>query len=126
MNVINSQSALLCNFEVFQLMKDIQNGKNGFQKPGGEAKNLSIIAKETVSYLENTACKDQTAESIAELKKNLNQFKLTNAEKLQIVNLLPQSAVEVQLIVEECEERMSIEDIENLITVVNRFVAPNS
>lgn len=33
---------------------------------------------------------------------------------------MPQTAVEIQLIVEECEERMSVEDIDELIEIISK------
>jgi hypothetical protein len=40
---------------------------------------------------------------------------LTKTEKLQIINLVPRSLVEFYLIVEECEERFSDDQIEEIL-----------
>jgi len=49
-------------------------------------------------------------------------FGLTRAEVLQVINLAPCSAVEVHLIVDECEERLSEEQVTQLLEVVSRHL----
>ena len=70
-------------------------------------------------YLKETPCSTQSPESIKNLMEALEPFKLTKAEKLQLLNLRPCSLVELQLIVEELDERLkSEEDIEKLLQVL--------
>jgi DNA-directed RNA polymerase subunit F len=47
---------------------------------------------------------------------------LTRAELVQVINLAPASAVEVHLIVEDCEERLNEQQVEQLIAVVARHL----
>jgi hypothetical protein len=49
---------------------------------------------------------------------SLQPLGLTRAEVLQVVNLSPCSEVEVHLIVEECEERLSEEQVTQLLQIV--------
>lgn len=69
--------------------------------------------------MQETPCKNQSAETIKNLMESLLPFNLTKAEKLQLLNLRPSSLVELQLIVEELDERLkSEEEIENLLSVL--------
>ena len=70
-------------------------------------------------YLKDTACSSQSPEAVKNLMEALEPFKLTKAEKLQLLNLRPCSLVELQLIVEELDERLKTEeDIEHLLLVI--------
>lgn len=50
-------------------------------------------------------------------------FGLTNAEVLQLLNLRPDSESEIPLIVEQCEERLSVEQIEALLSCLTETFA---
>lgn len=49
-------------------------------------------------------------------------FALTRAELLQVINLAPCSEVEVHLIVEECEERLTQQQVTQLMEVVAKHL----
>lgn len=46
------------------------------------------------------------------------------AEILQLINLVPTSAVEIHLIVESCEERLSGERVEELLGLIAQQLRP--
>jgi len=115
MEVKNAKAAMLSNFEALSLLNEIQKG-HGKQKKMHT--NLATVSYEIVQYLENTACAKQTPEVIANFMKAIEEYKLTKAEKLQFVNLRPATAVEIQLIVEESEERLTEAQIYQLLQLV--------
>ena len=70
-------------------------------------------------YLKETPCNNQSQETIKIVMEALKPFNLTKAEKLQLLNLKPCSLVELQLIVEELDERLkSEEEIEKLLLIL--------
>jgi DNA-directed RNA polymerase subunit F len=118
MQVINDNSAVLSNYEVFSLLQDIQSGSNGQRKPGNGQQQLATITYETVKYLESTPAAQQSPEVIERFSTALKPFGLTKAEHLQLLNHRPTSDIEIQLLVEESEERLSEEELYQLIEVV--------
>lgn len=118
MEVVNESAALLSNYEVLTLLEDINEGKNGHKKPNNQQQNLATVCYETLKYLEKTPCKQQSSEAIQQLCKRLEPFRLTKAEKLQLLNQRPTTAVEIQLLIEESEERLSEDQTEQLLGII--------
>ncbi|KAK9536468.1 hypothetical protein VZT92_006244 [Zoarces viviparus] len=116
MEVKNANAAMLSNYEVFKLLTDLKEQR----KDSGKSKqqNLNTITFETLKYLSKTPCSRQTPGIVKEFLTTMMPHKLTKAEKLQLLNHRPQTAVEIQLMVEESEERLSEEQIEELIHTV--------
>ncbi|KAH9504194.1 hypothetical protein Btru_065272 [Bulinus truncatus] len=117
MEVKNDNYAMLSNFEVLGLLRDIQAGR-GQKKPNKYQTNLATITYETIKSLENWPCAHHNSEGLTQVMKALTPFKLTPAEKLQLINLRPSTAVEIQLIVEESEERLTEAQIEELLDLI--------
>uniref|UniRef100_A0A669DZ91 DNA-directed RNA polymerase III subunit RPC9 n=1 Tax=Oreochromis niloticus TaxID=8128 RepID=A0A669DZ91_ORENI len=86
-----------------------------FQKHGH---SLVCPSTQTLKYLSKMPCSRQSPEIVKEFLTTMVPHKLTKAEKLQLLNHRPLTAVEIQLLVEESEERLSEEQIEELIQTV--------
>lgn len=117
MEVESENHGMLSNFEVLGLLRDIQAGR-GQKKPNKYQTNLATITYETIKCLENWPCAHHSSDGITSAMKALTPFKLTPAEKLQLINLRPSTAVEIQLIVEESEERLTETQIEALLDLL--------
>ncbi|XP_076066695.1 RNA polymerase III subunit I isoform X1 [Oratosquilla oratoria] len=123
MEVINSKSAVLSNFEVYSLLQDLsQRDSKGPRSLTKTQMHLANIAFDTLKYLEKTACRSQNPEVIHAFLNALKDYKLTKAEKLQLLNLRPTTPVHMQLIIEDSEERLSEEQVEELLDIVQRYL----
>ncbi|KZT12174.1 uncharacterized protein LAESUDRAFT_754661 [Laetiporus sulphureus 93-53] len=141
MEVLNQRAALLSNYEVLTLLRELEsdhlartktalrikkeeelagNHAAKYQVPSDEiCENLRTIEVEGIQYLsadyQPTAA--QSEAGITQLTRSLSAYDLTKAEKLQIVNLAPVEPVELYVIVEELEDRLG-EQMDDILTTV--------
>ena len=118
MEIVKVNSALLSNCEVLNILNDVKTKDN---KKDLEP-NARTIVYETSQYLNQFVISKQNTKVISEFVKAVSKFGLTEAEKLQLINLRPTTPVEVQLIVEESEERLTEEQVESLIEIIERIL----
>ncbi|XP_014681313.1 PREDICTED: DNA-directed RNA polymerase III subunit RPC9-like isoform X2 [Priapulus caudatus] len=118
MEVKSENTLLLSNYEVYSLLKELQSSEKGGKKMRKLQKHLATISYETIKYLEKTPCSQQDAQLVRAFLTAVQPFRLTKAEKLQLLNQRPTTAVEIQLLIEESEERLSEQEIEQLLTIV--------
>ncbi|KAI8096633.1 RNA polymerase II [Halteromyces radiatus] len=121
MIIKNARSALISNFEVYSLLQE----RNDYQKqvlanqPNVEyPEHLRTIQFEVIEYLKGTPTSTQSVDQVKNFLDQLQPYSLTLGEKLQILNLRPRSAVEIYLLIEECEERFNEEDLENMLSII--------
>lgn len=141
MEILNSRAALLSNYEVYNLLRELESDhlarsktalriKKEEEAAGNSAiksqllsedvcENLRTIEVEAIQYLsadyQPTAL--QSEAGITQLTHSLAAYELTKAEKLQIVNLAPTEPVELYVVVEELEDRFG-EKMDEILNVV--------
>ena len=77
---------MLTNFEVHEVIKDTLNVKRGAKRDP----NLTKMLKATAKHFENNeAIAASSAENLAKVGEICNQYKLTKAETLQLINMRP-------------------------------------
>ena len=122
MEVLNERAAMVSNYEVFSLLQEKMEESNKKQNRKNRQENLATISYEVMKYLEKTPCKLQNEDVIKQFLLDVAPFNLTKGEKLQLLNLRPSTPVEIQLIVEESEERLRTdEELEQLIEIVAKI-----
>lgn len=140
MEVLNKNVGFLSNCEVNELLKQTkqdltvkltkkkqQQAQNSADSAAVDPANINIdkhlptIVYESLRYLEKTPCVNQTPELVKQFLQKLkeSEFKLTKVERLQIINHHPKTAVELQVLIEDAEERFTIEQIDKLLDFIN-------
>ncbi|KAG6861008.1 hypothetical protein C0995_005028 [Termitomyces sp. Mi166 len=143
MEVVNARAALLSNYEVLALLRELESDHLARAKTAlrvkkeeeaaglpprlsggdtifGEAsENLRTVEVEAIQYLsaDYLPTTRQSPEGITKLVKDLALYELTKAEKLQVVNLAPTMPVELYVVVEELEDRLG-DHMEEILTHV--------
>ncbi|KAI5960033.1 hypothetical protein KGF57_001977 [Candida theae] len=84
--------------------------------------NLEVVTRDVLRFMEKNAEITQVdTDNFKQLMSFLNQFELMKVEKLQIVNCLPRSLVVLYLLIEECEERFSVDVCEGIVGRINEL-----
>lgn len=118
MEVLKECSAYLSNYEVLDMLQNIKANKKQKMKQN----QLATITYQTIRYLEETSCKRQSPERIKDFLKAVESYKLTKCEKLTLLNVCPKTPLEIQLIVEDSEDRLSDEEVESLLQVIANYL----
>ncbi|KAA0203858.1 hypothetical protein HAZT_HAZT006749 [Hyalella azteca] len=129
MEVLNSNVALLSNYEVLEVLHEVRSAQDseGSKKSVSKLRtNLANITYDVEKYLQGTACSSQSPEVIRNFLIATRSLKITKIEKLQILNLRPTSIVELQLILEEVEERFSEEEMQEMTNLIQELLPPTS
>ncbi|KZT28731.1 hypothetical protein NEOLEDRAFT_1154264 [Neolentinus lepideus HHB14362 ss-1] len=149
MEVVNPRSSLLSNYEVLNLLRELESDHLAKTKTALRIKkeeeasgkpvtgattiedeiceNLRTVEVEAIQYLTGDfqPIAAQSDAGITKLVQNLEPYGFTKAEKLQIVNLAPTEPVELYVIVEELEDRLG-ERMEEVLSHVRASLDPDA
>lgn len=119
MEVIEGKEKMLSNYEVLTILKEVKESTKNDKSTTN--KNLATIAYETINYLEGLQhYNDLKDENVLDYLGEMKKFNLTKLERLQILNQRPTSMVELQILIEENEERFSEEAMEIMLDIVRK------
>jgi hypothetical protein len=92
-------------------------------------KHLPTIVYESLRYLEKTPCVVQNETVVNNFLANCQQkqdiFKLTKLEKLQLLNQRPTTNPELQVLIEDNEERLTLEQLDELLEFTIQNIPDN-
>lgn len=98
------------------------------RKKGKNMKHRDGIEQAVVEYLEATRCvrvrrRDELLSVLQSRKKRkrMTGFALTEAESIQVVNSMPTEPVEIHLLVEDLQARMTEKQQEDLLNTINSY-----
>ena len=118
MEVLEGQEKMLSNYEVLKILRNVKESSKN-TKLGN--KNLATITYETINYLESLKHYNELRdEHVIDYLEEMKRFNLTKLEKLQILNQRPKSMVELQVLIEENEERFSEEAMDMMLDIVRK------
>ncbi|KAJ1984569.1 hypothetical protein H4R33_004323 [Dimargaris cristalligena] len=121
MKIEKAFGPLLSNYEVLALLKEQETYQKTQSKLDPIAtSNLLTVQFETLKFLNESPASVQTPDALQQYMEAMKDWKLTKAEKLQILNLRPKSAVELLILIEECEERFTVEQLEDILGIVEQ------
>ncbi|OBZ84719.1 DNA-directed RNA polymerase III subunit RPC9 [Choanephora cucurbitarum] len=121
MKIKSARAAHISNYEVLRLLEESQEAQKQAQilNPLLQfPEQLRTVQFELNEYLKQTPVGTQSKEQLQNFLQAISKFELTKAERLQIINLRPKSTVEIYLVIEECEERFSEEDLEQMLLAI--------
>jgi hypothetical protein len=114
MKIVEENLGLLSNDEVLAVLKD------------READKQPVVSRATPSEIQAyTALLDHSSgsfkdrEALQAFIDGVKPYGLTRSEIVQLINHRPPSVVEIFLCIEDCEERFSEQQIEELLSLVH-------
>ncbi|GKT46961.1 DNA-directed RNA polymerase III subunit rpc9 [Colletotrichum spaethianum] len=123
MKILEAQSAVLTNYEVYQHLTERKLG----QKKRGERRgpgNLEALARELLQYLRtppNPLSQDPITYQpgcIPQLLEKLRPYDLAKGEVIMILNLRPASVAALNTVIEEMSERFDENQQEEMVNII--------
>jgi DNA-directed RNA polymerase subunit F len=106
-----------------QLAKRKKQRRNGSQNNDkSKFEHRDWIQEHVLEYLKSTPCVNIASTSkLEELKSKVKGYGVTEAESIQILNLMPTEPVEIHLMVEDLHSRMSETKQEDFLNLIQSY-----
>ncbi|CDW53816.1 RNA pol Rpb4 domain containing protein [Trichuris trichiura] len=106
-------TADLCNWEVYRYVREEEEK---IMQSGDEVSgSFPTILYELRKYLEEFGSSEQTEEGLSDTLEKLAKYNLTKLEALQLINNQPKVPVVVYRIIDNCEERYTEEQVNEIL-----------
>ncbi|KAI3392506.1 hypothetical protein diail_5641 [Diaporthe ilicicola] len=130
MKILESQSAILTNFEVYQhLLNEQQKAKQPDRKRQ-IPRSLQTVIREVIDQLRTQpdplSQKPITydATSVGRLVEKLRDYDLTKGETIMIINLRPDNAAVLAACIEDFESRFDEDKQQELLAIIEEVLGP--
>lgn len=128
MKILESQSAVLTNYEVLTHLLELDaeySGADGEGRARKKPDNLKMIMKDTLTYLRrpNAPLTDPYNASALTSSSSLfarlaPKYRITKAEYVMLFNLRPKNLAELEVIIEEASTRFGEEELMEILETV--------
>ncbi|ROT43520.1 hypothetical protein SODALDRAFT_319952 [Sodiomyces alkalinus F11] len=122
MKILESQSAVLTNYEVIHHVTQVSMGSKRMGKKGPA--NYETLRKEVIQYLTTSPSPlsqkplPYTQDSIRELVRRLHPYDLAKGELIMIFNLRPANVVALNTILEEMSDRFNEDQQSEIVAII--------
>ncbi|KAG8160353.1 hypothetical protein KVR01_009889 [Diaporthe batatas] len=130
MKILEAQSAILSNFEVYQHLLNEQQKAKLPDRKRQVPRNLQTVIKEVIDQLRTQPDPlsqrpiTYDATSIGRLVERLRDFDLTKGETIMIINLRPDNPAVLAACVEDAESRFDEEKQHQILAIIEEVLGP--
>ena len=129
MEILDARATTLTNYEALRFLKEQKTAIGPKKQEKGKPKvkvnkSLLTVTLEAIKTLEDSPAGLQEEHHVREMALQLGDLcreqniNLTKYELVQLANLRPISAVDIQLLIENSEERLNDQQVEEVLRVV--------
>ncbi|KAH0536284.1 hypothetical protein FGG08_006822 [Glutinoglossum americanum] len=128
MKILEMQTAMLSNYEVLTHLEDMRERYDKLAKDRGAAASMKSGNLETlVDYLHTPPSPLQinhayAKTTISDLISALRPYALEKPEYLMILNLRPATTAELDVVVEEMDQRFKEEEVEAMLRIIGEVL----
>lgn len=130
MKILEAQSAILSNFEVYQHLLNEQQKAKLPDRKRQVPRSLQTVIKEVIDQLRTQPDPlsqrpiTYDATSIGRLVERLRDYDLTKGETIMIINLRPDNPAVLAACIEDAESRFDEEKQQEILAIIEEVLGP--
>jgi hypothetical protein len=121
MRVLSQCDGLLTNYETLDLLRE-RTAEPGCAPTYPQPHDPFPTEMQCYDALRRSCAGEQDRTNVAKFIEAIEPIALMPAEVLQVINIKPRSAAVVHAVVERCASRLSADEVEDLIALVEQFL----